>query len=55
MAKKPQQAIDELMNKMGDESTPAELPLTQKLALACRIFAANGHGSALSGQMTLRI
>lgn len=42
------------MTKLGDDDTVAELPLTQKLALACRILAANGHGSALSGQMTAR-
>lgn len=42
------------MAKLGDGDTSTELPLTQKLALACRILADNGHGSALSGQMTAR-
>jgi len=54
MAKNPQQAIDDLMNKMEGDAAAPELPLTQKLALACRVLAANGHGSALSGQMTAR-
>ena len=54
MAKQPQQAISELMGKLGDAVTETERPLKQALALACRILAANGHGSALSGQMTAR-
>ena len=42
------------MTKLGDDDAITERPLTHKLALACRILAANGHGSALSGQMTAR-
>jgi L-fuculose-phosphate aldolase len=54
MKKEPQEAIQELMEKLGDDHPTAELPLTQRLALACRVLADNGHGSALSGQMTAR-
>ena len=33
---------------------PAEWTLTQKLALTARMLAAEGHGSALAGQITAR-
>ena len=50
---KPQEAINQLMGKLGEDGRPAR-PLTETLSKACRILAANGHGSALSGQMTAR-
>lgn len=57
MAKQAQQAIDKLMTGMGDGASGAagiDRSLTETLALACHILAANGHGSGLSGQMTAR-
>lgn len=54
MTKQPQDAIQDLMRKLDGDSTNAALPLSNALVLACRILAANGHGSALSGQMTAR-
>lgn len=54
MSKKPQEAISELMSKLESNESELKVPLKSKLATACRILAANGHGSALSGQMTAR-
>ncbi|MCH9673868.1 MAG: aldolase, partial [Gammaproteobacteria bacterium] len=54
MAKQIQAAIDDLMKGVEHGPTASALPLTEKLAIACRVLAANGHGSALSGQMTAR-
>ena len=42
------------MSKLESDESELKVPLKSKLATACRILAANGHGSALSGQMTAR-
>ena len=53
MAVQPQEAIQDLMSKLGGDAQ-ASRSVTETLVLACHILAANGHGSALSGQMTAR-
>ena len=53
MEVKPQQAIDNLLGKLQAEDGDRR-PIADTLSTACRILAANGHGSALSGQMTAR-
>lgn len=39
---------------MAKQNVDTGHSLTQTLAIACRILAANGHGSGLAGQMTAR-
>ena len=38
----------------ADQVDTDKFMLTEKLAIACRVLANNGHGSGLAGQMTAR-
>lgn len=46
-------AVEQMRAALEGAEAPAWSP-TQRLALACRILAAEGHGSGLAGQMTAR-
>lgn len=49
-----QEAMDEAAERYAAQSRDPGWTPTQKLALACRILAREGHGSGLAGQMTAR-
>ncbi len=51
--KSTESAIDEMVAALDKQEYP-EWTSQQRLALACRILADNGHGRGLSGQMTAR-
>ncbi len=53
MAKSTQSAIEEMVEVLAAQEYP-EWTLQQRLAVACRILADNGHGSGLAGQFTAR-
>lgn len=46
--------MNEAAEKYGGLNNEPGWSITQKLALACRILANEGHGSGLAGQMTAR-
>lgn len=48
------QAVEKMRADLEDRVGATSWSLTQRLALACRILAANGHGSGLAGHMTAR-
>ncbi len=49
-----QDAMDEAAERYAAQSRDPGWTPTQKLALACRILAREGHGAGLAGQMTAR-
>ena len=51
MSKTQQQAIAEMVEILAGERMP-DWSVRQRLAVGCRILAANGHGSGLAGQFT---
>ena len=53
MPKSNQSAIEEMVDILADLEFP-DWTLRQRLAVACRILADNGHGSGLAGQFTAR-
>ena len=49
-----QEVMDKAAGQYAAQSRDPGWTLTQKLALACRILAREGHGAGLAGQMTAR-
>ncbi len=47
-------AVQDIREALASQHVDSGRSLTQTLAVACRILAANGHGSGLAGQMTAR-
>lgn len=54
MARSTEHAVAGITAAIREQSSTAQWSLQQRLAIACRILAGQGHGSGLSGQMTAR-